>query len=257
MSIDLAGYDTVSELERGSVLLAGRRGIGLLAVEEGIPGVGVGLDAAIPIRTQLAPRTLTEIFSWVDLYPRSVVPASDTGGDWQWSGSKWTPLRDFPYIRLQGSGAVPIATAGNPTPIAVGFNQFAPAITPPFGFWQAVPRFRGVIELTRTAGITVITSKTDLQIGGVSIISVPWANNVVIQHIEFDFWLSGPTTITAIARAAYAPASGVSTSVQTNPTDITVTGIDTLAKGIQIGITDTVANGAVYKLYSVEIIGRA
>jgi hypothetical protein len=176
----------------------------------------------------------------------------------------WVPDRNFYLIRVQGSVTTPAASITNTVGNTPNWTHFGAVFPQPSGLFPAglFPigrRLRGTMRVSRVSGVGATTSKTELRIAGVAVVSVPWVANETVQDIQFEMWVTGANVVTVasvIVESWNNAGPAVYTARSIVDTDVTVTGIATAAVGVEFGIEETAVQLGLFKVVeaSLEVV---
>lgn len=260
MPLDITGFDVIDRTTAYELLMdRGKNGLLALALRsfgEGMPSEIVPVSIAVGEYAFFRDR--------VDLPDGTVFRATDVGSPcsfWRCTiddtgAVQWVPDRPFDIFRATGATG-----AGLGTPVAVingpviGFNRFGPLFSLPAAFFPINARqMRVKARILRTTGTGSTTMRTQVLLGGVAIYDAQWTNNVIVHEIEFDFWASDTTQVTAQGHLMFT--STVATPVATmavSSIETAVAGLNVSALNLEIGIFDTVAEAGLLKLVEVSM----
>lgn len=248
MTFDTRGYTLLAETPTHNVW-GDRAGWGLLWHELTPPGPGI-TNEMVQQGRGAAPYAM--IITRTDLPVGTVVFAPDlgvSGSYWRFNGTAWLPDRPFMLVLAQGSIATPFATQTNP---AIGFNGYGSGITPPLGFWTLGRRLSCRGDLVRGAG-TSATATTSVTLGGVVIASLPWGSTTREQRPDISVRITSATQATT--SGIVAPGGTITGSTPATA-DYAISGMDTVAKTLSIGISESASTTGNYGLidFAVEVL---
>lgn len=258
--MDLSGFDLqpLHKTAFGDFTIA-RDGSGLLVFEMHQPGPDNPSDV-VPISEGVG--------SFVNFTARTDLPegavyfdpnVGQGGAYWRCAIADdgtvtWQLDRPFWAVLVQSSIAAPAASINNTAGNTPNFSHFGASFVQATGLLSIGRRIVMTTRVQRVSGITGLTAKTELRIGGVAVAVIPWALNVVSQEIRVEMWVTAATTMTVGVVTAHTwTNAAVYASQVIAPADVTIAGLTTTAMGVEFGINETAVQAGIFKVVEASM----
>jgi hypothetical protein len=171
------------------------------------------------------------------------------GSYWSYNGGDWN----------LDSNAFPI---GSITSEVIGMQRLLPQQTIRAN-WFRRPGRRFELKATVQRGFGTITApKTELWLGGVPVLSIPWDSTMREQRIAAEFWTADAAGIGLGANAnvitsSWALAPGATSTAVASQDTTAITNLTSAAQTLQFGIVDTAADNGNFALVQLQLLATA